>query len=994
MKIAALGGLRIEHDGAPVVVTGAMQLAVLFRLALDAGHAVGYRAIAEDVWGLDAPENVRAALQSVVSRLRAQLPPGVIESTPGGYRLRIERADVDVLALQDAADAASRSAGHVGGALASGPPWSGVPASRVPAAGAPATGALASEAAAALARWTGEPWLPSDGFDWVAADVARDRATLAAIAARPDPDAAPTGSDRAIPVPLTELVGREAERGAIAAQLDRGRLVTLLGPGGSGKTRLAIETARGATRLAVETTRGAGRAVLVELAPVGAGEVLAAVLAATGRAVRTESSDPVPLRGRVIDALAGRLVLLVVDNCEHVVAEAAEVVADLLSALPDLRVLATSREPLGVAGEAFVPIGPLPHPEGDETGDPEDYDAVRLFRDRAVAATGAPLGDLATAARICARLDGLPLALELAAARLRTMTLDEVLAGLESRFALLTTGPRTALPHHQTLRAMIDWSWSLLGADERRALAWLSVYPGGVAAADAAPVAASMGVDDPGVFDALVDRSLLQRSRGRFRALETIREYGLDVLDTAGETDAARRAFVDRMAACAADADDIIRGPGIHDALAWFDAEDDNVSQALRVAASLPAPQAAVDLMVSCMWASIIREREELARSFMAIVALAPEVDTPAGRMLARLGPILAAMTEGAPPDAVDPEMADVLRAIAEDARGDDGGSDLLQLVPVVVDAFAGAAAEGDWPNGVELPAVDELGLRPWPTAFLHLFAAVLSQNRGDMTTLGTESAVALAAFEQLGDSWGLAIAQQFRAEWLRLTGRLDEALALCESALGNMARITPPWDLAQLQGTAIDLLARLGRTDEAERRARELLAAAQDGGHARTLVQARATLASVALARGDAVAAREQLDSIDSPDRLEPTFERAPHQLAALLFADEAWCAVLEGDLDAAEAAARSAARSAVESHDQPVMGSVALVAGLVALERGDVRRALEAVDVASALTGVTDATHPIVIRIEATASRRGIERTRRTLSRPLAVEALDRLT
>jgi len=247
VRISLFGGLRVEHNAEALTVTGAIQLAVLFRLAVDAGSAVSYRAIVEDVWSLDAPENERAALQSVVSRLRSQLPAGAIESTAGGYRLLVSREDVDAVAFQDLVAAAS-----VAGS---------------------GQQRLASQA---LALWTGDPWIPGPNFDWFERDLRSDRAqalALGGVVVREQPR-------RSVRAPLTSLVGRERELATIAAQLGSNRLVTIVGTGGAGKTRLALEAAADRP------------ALLVELAPVGEGEVLSAVFAASGREIHGFQARP------------------------------------------------------------------------------------------------------------------------------------------------------------------------------------------------------------------------------------------------------------------------------------------------------------------------------------------------------------------------------------------------------------------------------------------------------------------------------------------------------------------------------------------------------------------------------------------------------------------------------------------------------------------------------------------------------------------------------
>ena len=971
MRIGLLGGLRVEHEGRPVAVSGSMQLAVLFRLAVDAGTSVSYRAIAEDVWSTDAPANAKAALQSIVSRLRSQLPPASIESTVGGYRLAVSRADVDALVFSDLA--------------------------------ARAVAANDAELAAqALALWAGEPWVPSENFDWFERDLHRDHAAVAALRpkAAPAQAQAQEPSRGNLPSPLTALVGRETELALVGTQLRSSRLVTIVGPGGAGKTRLAVEAA--------SRSRAA---LLVEFAPVSADELLAAVLASTGRELRTAEAptEPVGTRERVLEALAGREVLLVLDNCEHVIDAAARLADDLLASLPALRILATSREPLGIPGEAFVALGSLAHPVSADiaalSGEQlEGFAAVELFRQRAAAANGGAPLDLATAARICAGLDGLPLAIELAAARLRTMSADEVLAGLEDRFTLLTGGFRTVLPRHQTLRAMIDWSWSLLTPDEQRGLARLAVFPAGIDSGDAARLARTMGLSAASVFDSLVDKSLLTRSRGRYRALETIREYGIERLAENNELADAREEQVRYVATRAAEYDRLLRGPRIFEGIEWFDSEDDNITAALRYATSTAMAEEAVALGTACGWYWTIRDRQDDVRNwFTAISPLAEGLDTEGSRLIAVLAPMVSAFSGTSDASGqIDPfrETPEILAAMLAAQTGvaaRAGENDLLQVLPPLLSAFALAARGPEWMVNVTLPHGEDLGLDPWPCALLHVVAAALSQNRGDIVTLGIESELAVTQFEQIGDLWGLALSQQMRSEWLALHGRLEEALVTATASTENMRHITSEWDLAQQQGLAINILVRLGRLDEARLRANELLLNAEAAGNAPTVLQATLLRIGIDLYDRDQAAAERRLARYDT---LVSTWPRIPGQLVATAEVSRAAIAIFAGDTDAAELALHAAADAALATLDHPIIGSVALGYGSLALAKGDVAEAVRALDLSTAIIGAYNATDLQVIAIENAAALYGIERggagapSRSVPSRSAAIDTLKQLT
>ena len=348
----------------------------------------------------------------------------------------------------------------------------------------------------------------------------------------------------------TRLIGRAAERAEIGALLQSSRQITITGAGGAGKTRLAHAVA---TDLVGRFTD----VVWVELAQVTAAEDVVPVVA---RACGAAEAPGLELAGVIADFLAPKEVLIVLDNCEHLVAACASLAARILRGAPQVRLLATSREPLGVPGEVTWRIPSLEVP-ADHPADVVAVarcDASQLFVDRAQAAVPGFTLDEVTAgdvAAICWRLDGLPLAIELAAARLRSMTLRAVADGLDDRFRLLTGGSRTALPRQQTLAASVEWSYGLCDEDEQQLLRSLSVFlaPFSVDAAEA--VAAESGADRLRVFDLiarLVDKSLVQTTGERYRLLETIRQFALERAsergDLAGLRDAHLRWFTSRAA--------------------------------------------------------------------------------------------------------------------------------------------------------------------------------------------------------------------------------------------------------------------------------------------------------------------------------------------------------------------------------------------------------------------------------------------------------------
>src|ERR1700693_4047252 len=332
-----------------------------------------------------------------------------------------------------------------------------------------------------------------------------------------------------LPAETTSFIGRRHELAELRKKLTTARLVSLVGPGGVGKSRLAI-------RIATDLGRGfAAGAWLVALAEVrDAGLVANAAVAALD--LRDQAAtEPLQI---LVSHLQDKQLLLVLDNCEHLVEAAGQLVAEVLRAAPNVRVITTSREPLQVLGEHVVPVPPLELPPGDETvalSQLRQNEAVMLFTERAAAASGTfELTDSNQAAvvHLCRRLDGLPLAIELAAVRTRVLTAEQILERLTDRFALLTGGARAALTRHQTLRTTIDWSYDLLGGGEQALLRRLCVFAGRFTLEDVESVCTSEDLAAPEMLDmltSLVDKSLVTKedvkSIACYRLHETMREY-------------------------------------------------------------------------------------------------------------------------------------------------------------------------------------------------------------------------------------------------------------------------------------------------------------------------------------------------------------------------------------------------------------------------------------------------------------------------------------
>ncbi|HEX4815112.1 MAG TPA: BTAD domain-containing putative transcriptional regulator, partial [Nonomuraea sp.] len=577
MRFQILGPTTVlDEDGAPTPLGGPRVRALLTLLARHAGRVVAADQLVEGMYGPHPPDGVANALQSQVSRLRRALGRDLVEFHPAGYRLVADPRDVDAhrfealarggrQALADGAP--DRAATLLREALEL---WRGAPLADAPHAEAAATALEELRLAAVEDRVQADldlgrhRELVAELRPLIAAHPLRERlraqlmralygsgrqaealtvyeearkllddelgvepgpelaaAHLAvlradpALGAPPRPQATPQVTRQAprrrqgLRAQLTSFVGRAEELAQVGGSLRGGRLVTLTGPGGAGKTRLATEAAE----------RESGDVCLVPLAPVSdAADVPRAVLVALGvREALRPTPDAVDPAVRLVAALADRRLLLVLDNCEHLVAAVAELTDLLLAACPRLRVLATGREALGITGESILPVAPLPLPP-PEADDPLSYPSVRLFADRAAAVRPGftvDAGNAADVAGICRALDGLPLAIELAAARLRTLSVADVAARLGDRFRLLTRGSRTALPRHQTLRAVVAWSWDLLDADEQRMARRLTVFVGGVRP-DAADRVCGLPEE---VLFSLAEKSLVELVDGRYRML-------------------------------------------------------------------------------------------------------------------------------------------------------------------------------------------------------------------------------------------------------------------------------------------------------------------------------------------------------------------------------------------------------------------------------------------------------------------------------------------
>ncbi len=653
MRVGLLGGLEVtDDDGGVVVVAGPKLRSFLAVLALQPGQVVPADQLIDGLWGADPPVAVRNGLQGLASKLRRTLGSADLVAMRGdGYSLEVSVDAIDVFRHEQLV-AAARAAVvegdlHRAATLLSEADrlWRGDPLADFTyddfAAGAITRlselritlieerldielqlgrhqGAVAEldelvatyplrerlrgllmlalyragRQADALRvfqegrRVLGEELGLEPGHELralEAAILAQERSLDGPAISKRHDNAAPHS---AIPEALTLLVGRDVELRDLMLLLADRRFITLVGPGGVGKTRLALEVAR------LRSTDLDFGACLVELAPVGDPAGVRAAIAAA-------LSWPDP--SRLTDAIGGREMLIVLDNCEHVISTAAEVAEDLLRHCPALRLLATSREGLRVGGETIWSVPPL-----------AADDAVSLFVARANAA-GALLeisdDQRSMITDICVRLDGLPLAIELAAARTRAFPLQQISVRLNDRFRLLTGGSRTALARQQTLRAVVDWSYDLLFDDEQRVFERLSVFPGGCDLATAEAICADETIAQADLADhlhALVDKSLLVAvptgDELRYAQLQTLAEYGMERLNERGDAVRIRDAMARHYAELCAKSASAYSGDRQRAWLMAIDREHDNLRAALEWAVANDDAETAMTIAGGTSW--------------------------------------------------------------------------------------------------------------------------------------------------------------------------------------------------------------------------------------------------------------------------------------------------------------------------------------------------------------------------------------------------------
>lgn len=837
MRFRVLGPLEVlDASGNPVVVTGAKEKTLLAALLVNPGEVVSTDRLIDILWPAQPPGNPGNALQARISALRRSLGDhGIIANQSPGYRLAATPDEVDVthferlLAEARQAGAETVALDLYDRALAL---WRGEPFADFSYQDFARPEILrleemlvsAHEGRIQLMLGMGRHREVLAGLETLVlkyplqerfraqlmvalyrsgrqADALRTYAEASRILGEElgiEPSAELRDLEEAIlvqdpaiaglsasaprrghnlPARITSLVGRSGDVSRVVDLLGEHRLLTLTGPGGVGKTSLALACGQ-------EVLVSFGDGVwLVELAAISDPALVPVEMA---RSLGLEISDR-PTLDLVCEVVAERVLLLVIDNCEHLVDAAADAIVAILQRAPGVRVIATSREPLGVPGEILWPTRPLAIPTEDATPqDMEAYDAVRLFVERVRSVDPDFNLDTETApavADICRRLDGLPLALELAASRARSLPVAEIAARLDDRFRLLTTGARTVLPRQMTLEATISWSYDLLPAEERDLLRRVSVFSGGWTVEGAEAIAPQPdGVLD--LLSRLVDRSLVTIDRSattsRFSMLETVKEFAARELAASGdqaETILRHAEWCLGLAESAA-----FLGP---DQASWevdLSAEYENLRIALLRSIDAGEAATALRLGTALGWWWFFGNRDEGRALLNQVLEATDGTQHPArvASLLARarldlFGPTQTSITAAHQALELAERLEDTHRAAEAKvfvASGEMFGPDTkhsMQLLGEAIDVF-GAAGDA------------------WEEAFARFQRMEVLAHGGNLHDAIHEGEKAMGLFRPTGDPWAISAVLAHLAKFGRFTGQLDWAGQMAAEAI-NMAR-------------------------------------------------------------------------------------------------------------------------------------------------------------------------------------------------------------
>jgi predicted ATPase/DNA-binding SARP family transcriptional activator len=939
VRISLLGPVEVRQDDGTLIDLGGTRLRTLFiRLALDPGRTVSNDMLVDAVWENEPPTNAPNALQQLVSRLRRRGVP--IQADPTGYRLEVEPADIDIFGdgaggpwrgpvLADVADR-SFAAPHI----------TRLTELRASAEEETATGIPELEALVIKyplrerpvellmrALWTqGRPAEALTVYEKYRRDVADELGA--------DPSASLgrlhveilQGTEPAtqhLPLSLTSFIGRETDVAKVKQLLAKNRLVTLTGPGGSGKTRLAIESGRSLAEVR-----------LVELAPLTeSGQIAPAILASLGireHLLLKQFGQQGEPHERVVSALRSQHAVVILDNCEHLLDGTARLASAILTACPQVKILATSREPLGIIGEALWTVEPL-----------QELDAITLLRERAEASRPGFAADREILARLTQALDGMPLAIELAAARLRSMPIEQLYQRIDERFRLLTAGSRTALPRHQTLRAVVDWSWDLCTVDERDMWRCLAVFHGG---ANLEALQAVYGPNAWEVINALAEKSLVRVDGDRYSMLETIREYALE---KSGDTDYALQ-HAEYFASLAERAEPYLRTDQQIEWLKVLRADHDNLDAALRDRVTAGDVTMATRLVAALGWYWWLGGyRAEGSRLAIDVLEMPdPEPDDATRARAFAISAINILDGHGDIPRALEwyTEAAEITKRVGP-------VHPMLKLAPPMALLVNWAVDGGSQMVEAYENLFDDDDL--WVVATAHTFHAHGLVNMGRPGhEVRHEFELALSGYRKIGDRWGMALALEALSVTAAQRGDFAASAAQAWEAIGLLSKLGTSEDLLQLRMRLAQALWMDGKKAEAITTLEEAQLLADQLGAPYPRASMDVMWAILERVQGDQPKAWKHLN-------------KASATIAGAVVAPQFWAflahtkgllAAEEGRLELARQEHTAAIEHALASSDYPIIGIILVGCADLVLREGDPVLAARFLGASEAMSGCID--------------------------------------